>query len=369
MTAHRLRILGVATLLAVLGAFWISSTHNRTKTGDSGQALYPPLKGKLTSATRIRIYRAGDELIADLNRDHEDWHVANRNGYAADGAKVRKLLLDIEQARIDEQKTSNAANYPTLGVADVSDKAATGVRIEIEGLPTPVNLIVGKSNVADHTTFVRRTGEAPSWLVNVGMEVPSSTGEWLRKDILDVGADRIQQATIAITGEPAYTATKNSRTDANFTVAGIPKGRELNTPSAADGVATAVVGLELNDVKPAAEVSSEKPVARTVFHTFDGLVLAVNGAKQSDKYYITLEPAFDGALAQRFHVETEAATEKRTDTKAVDPNVKVEEEVKSLDSKLRPWAFEVARYKYDAIFKPLDQLLKKKEEKENDKTR
>ena len=364
MTAHRLKILGVATLVAVLAAFWISSTHDRTKTADSAEALYPALKGKLTSATRIRVYRAGDELIADLRRDQEEWRVADRSDYPADGAKVRKLLLDLEQARVEEQKTSNPANYPMLGVGDVSDKAATGVRIEIEGLPAPVNLIVGKSNPADHTTFVRRAGEAPSWLVNVGMEVPSSTGAWLRKDILDIGADRIQEAAVSITGEAPYTAAKSARSDANFSVTGIPKGRELNVAGAADHVASALVGLELNDVKPASELSNEKPAGRTVFHTFDGLTIAVNGFKLNDKYYVTLEPAFDAALAQRFHVDTKAPTEKATKAKAAeDPNAKAEQEAKSLDAKLRPWAFEIAQYKYDAMFKPLEQLLKKKEEK------
>jgi len=360
MNAHRLKILGVATLLAIVGAFWISNTHDRPKSGDSGQALYPAIKGKLTSATRIRVYRAGDELIADLKRDQDEWRVAERNDYAADGGKVRQLLLDLEQARIEEQKTSNATNYPTLGVADLSDKTATGVRVEVDGLPTPVNLIVGKSDLGAHTTFVRRAGEAPSWLVNVGMEIPSSTGSWLRKDIIDIGADRIQEAAVAINGEPAYSAVKNARPDANFSVTGLPKGRELNSPSAADSVASALVGLELTDVKPAADLSNEKPAARTVFHTFDGLALAVSGWKQNEKFYIAIEPGFDTAIAQRFHINTAPATEK---TPSENPNAQVEKEAQSLDAKLRPWVFEIAQYKYEALFKPLEQLLKKKEEK------
>jgi hypothetical protein len=360
MTVHRLRILGIATLLAILGAFWISSTHDRSKRGESGQALFPAIKGKTASATRMRIYRAGDELIADLKRDKEDWRIAERHDYIADGAKVRKLLLDLEQAHIEEPKTSNAANYATLGVADVSDKAATGVRIEIEGLPSPLNVIIGKSNLTDHTTYVRRAGEAPSWLINVGMEVPSSTGAWLRKELVDIGADRIQEVAVAITGEPAYTAAKNTRTDANFSVNGIPKGRELNSPSAADNAATALVALALNDVKLAGDINNEKPVARTVFHTFDGLVLVANGWKQGDQYYITLEPNFDAVLAQRFRIETKAAPEKDAQP-TPDANAKIAEEAKALESKLHPWAFAIAQYKYEAIFKPLEQLLKKKE--------
>ena len=77
------------------------------------------------------------------------------------------------------------------------------MRIELVGPPKPVNLIVGKQGVGAQSTYVRRAGEPQSWLINATIDTSATPDAWLRKDIIDVSADRMQSATVAVEGSEA----------------------------------------------------------------------------------------------------------------------------------------------------------------------
>ena len=375
MNARNLGILSVAALLIIVAAIWAG--HSQRPDTLAEQSLYPDLKEKLDAVSGISIYKAGDQLAVDAVRDNDAWRVKQRNNFPADPAKVKSLLLNLGDAKLREQKTANAANYSALAVQDVTDPSTTGVRIALTGAPTAVNLIVGKHDAAARTTYVRRVGDKQSWLIGAELDVSADPAQWLKRDIINVSGDRIQEATTQLAGQPSYTATKKTRADANFDVKPLPKGRELNSVSAPNAVAQALISLQLDDVRPVGELASEKPAGHTTFRTFDGLVVDCSGYTQGDRRWITFRASFDPELAKRFHVETTTAEKKddqkqadkkesdkkapTTDTSLETSNKKVQDEVAELNKNLDGWAFAVPTYKYDAIFKPLDDLLKKPE--------
>jgi len=298
------------------------------------------------------------------------WSVTEREGYPADQAKVGKLLRALADATPYEQKTSNAESYPALGVEDTKDPKAAGVRIELAGSSKPVNLLVGKQGVGAQSTYVRRAGEPASWLVRSTIDSSSLPHEWLRKEIVDVSAYRVQSAVVTTGTAKPYTASKATRADANFSVTGLPKGKELSSDSVANSVATALLGLTLADVRPRNEFESTPPMAHAVFNTFDGLVAQLDGWKKDEKHFIAVNLTYDAALAERFRVATttpdpktdqtaQAPSESRPTESKPDEKQKVEEEAKSTSARLAGWVYEIPQYKYDAIFKPLDELLKK----------
>jgi hypothetical protein len=63
-------------------------------------------------------------------------------------------------------------------------------------------------------------------------------------------------------------------------------------------------------------------------------------------------------LAKRFHVATESKDIK-TDTSVEAASNKIRTEAELLNKQLGQWTYAIAPYKYDAIFKPVEQLLKK----------
>jgi hypothetical protein len=157
--------------------------------------------------------------------------------------------------------------------------------------------------------------------------------------------------------------------DADFKVEPVPKGKELSSSTAANGAGTALMSLSLDDVLPKAEIASGKPDAQATYKTFDGLVVQLDGFKKNDKHYVTLSTTFDAALAEQFK-EKLADDEKAKDEQAKANPVKaaaippapapnVADEAQKTAAKVGNWAYEIPGYKYDAIFRPLDELLKK----------
>jgi hypothetical protein len=388
MTSRRLLILGVLALVAIVAAFLLANRQSAAPAGTLPAALYPDLKAQLDAVDTVRIYKAGDARAVELVRTKDGWVVAERDGYSADAVKVRKLLLALAEAKPVEQKTSSAEHYAKLGVEDVSQPTASGARIELHGQKLPVNLIVGKPGGGPQAMYVRRVGEPASWLINQTLDTSSTPDAWLRKEIIDVSADRTQSAAVTIGGgAKGYNAAKQTRADADFKVDSVPRGKELSSPAAANGVASALTGLTLADVRSAKDFAAEKPAAHATLKTFDGLVVDADGWVKDGKHYVALKSGYDEALAKQFRVEPSSSTEgpsaegdtKKPNAKSdaappapaaaparnVSPNVSpnVSEEASTANAKLAGWVYEVPQYKYEAIFKPLEELLKKEEKK------
>jgi hypothetical protein len=385
MNSRKLFILSLVALGALVTGVWIASERS-SSTLDEYSPLYPDLKKSLNDAKAVRVFKAGDELAVELSRENDAWRVQQREGYPADDAKLRALLLGIADAELREEKTSNPEQYANLGVEDVSDPEASGLRIEVNGVEPAVNLIVGKRGPGAQSHYVRRAGDAQSWLIDTDLDTSSAPQDWLRKSILDVSADRIQSANITTKGAKAYTAAKQSRADADFAIDGIPKGKALNSPAAANGVATALAGLTLSDVRPASAFDT-KPEAQATYRTFDGLVIEADGWRQDDKHFVALKASYDESLAEQFKVasadaqesaegntksqsggnqspetrdsETQPTPEAAATTETEGPTKpNVGEEATSLNAKVEGWVYEVPAYKYEALLKPLEDMLK-----------
>jgi hypothetical protein len=377
MTSRKLSILALVAVIAVIAGVWLASRQTSPPSVESA-ALYPDLKSELASITALRIVKPGGQPALEVKRSDNGWTVAERHNYPADDAKLRKLITSLTEAKVLEEKTSNPESYKALGVEDVSDAAAGGVQIELDGPKQPIKLIVGKQAQGAQAQYVRRAGEPKSWLVNKSIDTSSSADQWLRKDVIDVSADRVQSAEVTVGKSKPYSAIKKARADADFTVEGLPKGKALSSPSAADNFATALAGLTLSDVQSASEMT-DPPSARATIKTFDGLVTEVTGWQKDNKHYVALKTSYDATLADKFKVATadaekkdgtaEAAkkdgegappaADKPTDAAAKSAARNVEEESTKANTQLNGWVYEIPAYKYEAIFKPLDELIKK----------
>ena len=365
MTSRRLLILGIAALLIVVAGVWLAGREGSSGTSAPAGALYPDLKAQLNDVNAIHLYKAGDARVVELVRKDDAWKVSDRDSYPADDGKVRKLLIELADAKIVEQKTSDPQQYAKLGVEDTKGTAATSVRIELAGTPKPVDLIIGKQATGARSNYVRRAGEPQSWLIDKTIDTSPTPDAWVRKDIIDVSADRMQSATVTTKDAKPYSATKNARADQNFTVTGLPKGKSLSAPTAANSVAMALTALSLSDVKPASAFQSTPPAAKAQFKTFDGLVVDVDGWVQEQKHFVTLRPSFDAAQAERFKVATAPAEEKKDESKDAKkepappqpaaPNVA--EDAKKVADKVTGWVYEIPDYKYESLFKPVEQLV------------
>jgi hypothetical protein len=178
--------------------------------------------------------------------------------------------------------------------------------------------------------YVRVAGQAQSLLASPQLAPDADPRHWLDRSLLDIAPDQVTQVSLEPPGGPAYTIKRSAAgTTPEFTVAPIPKGRELSDPSAPAAQAGALTGLQLDDVRKTGTV---KAVAHTRFQTRDGLTLALSGIQEGEQRYITVTATGAGA----------AAVQRAQD----------------LNARLSDWEFEVPGYRYDSLFRPLEQLLK-----------
>jgi len=192
MNQRMLIRLAVVAVVALVAALWLGSRREPNTELEAHKALVPGLKDAINDVTAVKLTGAASAPIATLEKSDKGWTVAERGGYAADAAKVREFLLKLADGELIEAKTANPELHKKLGVEDVAAKDAYGVRVEIEGLAKPYKLIIGRPNAqAGEGTFVRRADEPQSWLAKGTISVDKNTGDWLKRDLVDIPSTRI----------------------------------------------------------------------------------------------------------------------------------------------------------------------------------
>lgn len=194
-------LLIVTVLVGALAVF--IATRKAPVSETQAEMLVPALREALDKVDEVRIVGAGNKRLVTLSRTDAGFTVAERSDYPADTAALRALLLQLSEARKLEAKTSRKDRYAALGVEALDAPKATGARIEIEGVGTPVAILVGRSAPQlGGGTFVREPGAAQSWLVSGSIVVEREPERWLEKRIADIAPERVQRVVATRDGKP-----------------------------------------------------------------------------------------------------------------------------------------------------------------------
>jgi hypothetical protein len=371
---HR-TLIGLA-LAAVLGFVMslVAGHFNKPRTdvagGQAEASLVPSLRDHVNDIDKVVVTGEGGKPVATMTRGANAWSIAEKNGFAVDTGKLREFLLKLADAKLIEQKTSNRDKYATLGVEDVAGADAKGVEVELGGLKEPVKIIVGNAN-AHGGTFVRRAGEAESWLASGNINVDKKIENWLRKDVVDVTANRVASVTITRPDGKVVRIAKDGEGDASFRLADVPKGREATSEFTINGVAGTLAGLRFEDVIPAKDAAPPAKPLDARFATFDGLVVDVVAWEKDGKNYAQFSASEDREQATRHAAAAQAKPKadgddaaKSADAKSADDAVAaIGKEVADLNQRTKDWTFVLPAYKYANLNKSTDDLLKPLEEK------
>lgn len=329
MTARRVTLLFAVGIVIVALAAWVSSRSQTGSDSIAGTAVLPGLQGALNDVTQVRITKAGN-IHTTLDRQTTDWQVAER-AYPADSGKLRKLLLDLGSLKAVERKTTIARNYPVLGVDDPTSPKSTGARIDIISPAKTWSLIVGTSKDANNV-YVRVVNSPQSLLATPLVMVDADPKLWLDPTIIDIAQTRVSEVDEQLPKASPFSASRTNKTQTDFTVQGIPHGRELTGPDAADQMGGALSSLTLTDVQKPAAPPQGTALCHAVFKTFDGLEIDVSGYKQASNGYIDVSAH---------------ATARSADAEA-----------QQINARVRGWEYVIPDYRYDQIFQSMDGLLK-----------
>lgn len=367
MSRQRFIVLLVAAALAISGALYLSTQRNLQR-DTHGAGLIPSLAGELNTVTALSVRRGSATPTVTIHEQGGRWTVAERGDYPADVSKLRKLLLALSDAKIVEEKTSNPANFSIIGVEDPSSPGASGAEISFTARDGKHAVIIGKP--VGEGNFARRSGENSSYSVEPGISFEAEPRYWIDSRFIDIAAANIQSIEVKPAAGPAYSVRRvvadSSNSGApgtpsagpktpsadpktpgagpstppnadpntagthpvppkdaeNFTLDGVPPGRKAADAASLAPSPSTFGGLTADDVTPGGGVDFSKATVATVTLS-DGNVITMTGAVVGDKHWVQVQASKDAALNAR------AAGR----------------------------AFDIAGYRFDGIFRPLEQLL------------
>jgi hypothetical protein len=406
MSPKKLAILVAVAVIALIAAWYINSSNApQTDATAQAQPVLPELHEHVNDVNSITLTGAGGKVLATLKRGTDGWSIAEKSNYPADLAKVREFLIKLDRATLTEAKTSNPKLYGELGVDDVKDAKATGVLVALGGLAKPLSIIIGNYNGAGGGgTFVRREGEAQSWLAGGNLTVAKDIKDWEQRTLADIPSTRLRAVTLTNPDGKTLKVLKDAQGDANFKVADLPKGREVASEFVANELGSVLSGLNADDVFPARDMAPPDKAWKDEYAAFDGLTVDATGWQQDGKDYAQLAARLDETAANAW-IDAEQAKAKAEYESAVDAaNKKVADEkpatgaqaqanakaasevarplavsdpakdrsdriaalnkeVESLNKTFSGWTFALPAYKFADMSKNLDDMLKPLPEK------
>ena len=368
MSPRRIGILLAVAVVVIAVAFWLSSRGHHDLSEAVGKPVLPDLKKSLNEVSELRFAKA-DGAHATLRKEGDGWVVAERE-FAADASRVRKLLLDLSSLEVVEEKTSNPERYSALSVEDVGPAdaskpapakanaydfggAVAATRIDVVTPGKTWSLINGKSG-GGKAGYVRVVGSKQSLLASPRLDTDSEPQRWLEKTIVDIPQARIQSVAVQPPKGAAYTVSRDKKETENFSVSNLPKGRKLSYEGAGNSLASSLESVSLGDIR--AKATAPSPAAaglsvetsKATYKTFDGLTVELTGRKESAPGLKKDDPKVEHHFISLAASSTDKATQP---------------EAEKLNAHVAGKEFEVSSYKFEGMFKPLEDLLEPLPEK------
>lgn len=374
MNRYRSRTLTIAAVVLLVAGLWLTMHRASEQSELGGGRVFGDLTPALGDVSEIRLSK-GDGSRTTLRKAGNGWTVVERE-YPADSTRVRELVLGLANMKIVEPKTSDPANYARLGVEATDSPTATGTLVEVVAGDRTWALIVGKG-AEGRSAYVRKPADATSALVDPGVSADPDPKRWLDRQLMDINGAAVQEVSVDPASGASYLLTRDKR-GTDLVLSPVPKGRKAASSMALNAQGETLIGFNFDDMRQA-PATPAAATDRATFRTFDGQVLEFAGRKEADKAYVTITARRDAALAEKFAeppaapaqtgappADQTAAAPASTDTTppapapAATPAKAPDQTTERLTTRGKGLEFEIPSYKYESLFRPLEDLLEPK---------
>jgi hypothetical protein len=313
MRSKTLIVLAGTAAAAAAAAFVVTSRHASTEAPKhESTLLYPALHDKVGDIAKIKVHRGTVEaVLAKTGDDKASWVLENRGNYPAEVDHVRKLVSALVDAGIVEPKTAKPDFYERIGVGDTDKPGALGTKVELfdsagKSLATLIIGTASRDAGGDSEPggglpryFVRRDGEAQSYLVKGDLSVQPDPMTWVSRTVMDLDGTKIKSVTV--TRPPAEGQSEGERVmvsrataaEPKFQLDAMPAGRQLKDESATTRLAQSLSNITMDDVLPSEGVDFSSPLATVEARTFDGVVVTGKTITKDGKKWFTFSAAYD----------------------------------------------------------------------------
>jgi Domain of unknown function (DUF4340) len=369
MTPKAVLGLAVVTLIATSAAVWVTLQQpaaGPVQIGD--EPAFPALRERPDAVAKVTITMPAGGFT--LTRKGDRWVAADRHDYPVAADKLRELIVQLADMRLIEAKTSRPDRYARLEVEDVAEGASSRlIRLEDAEGTVLAEAIVGKqrqrlTGAESSGTYLRRPGEAQSWLASGGVELDEQVQNWLEEEIIALDGERVRRLEVSPPSGERYAVVRDAPA-AELRLAGLAEGEKLKQDANLNQLLGALARVQLEDVRPLDEVDwpDEQHTVRVA--TFDGLELTLQLATLDDQHWLRVDAASaapDQPQGEQAPVEgqveeqavPQTAQQSRTEQTAVEGRAEKQagEQAEAIKARTDGWAYQVSDYLFGRLTKP-----------------
>jgi hypothetical protein len=370
----------VAVLVSGAALFSANERYGKDRSDRSESILFPNLLARVNDVSRVDIIDVENTIT--IEQYDSKWLVTSKNRFPADGAKVREAVFGLSQLRTIESKTAMAERYSRLEVQNVTEPSAKSHLWRLKNVEDEVvaEIIVGRQRfdlggVESRGVYVRKAGEAQSWLARGKLPIDQRPVQWLDRTAMDIQVDRVHRVTTINTDDARFTTIKDAPGDEHFRIDNLPKDFILNEEWQKDitRLGTVLSGLRLDDVEPVENFDfSSSDVVRAEVESFGGLIVRISMRKIAnggiEKWWVIFETAVaPNAKALPNFLEEKVAGESVPPKEHPDANARIGTpkeillEVEAINKRVKGWAYHISEYRA----KPMHLRLTDLEAKSN----
>jgi hypothetical protein len=334
MHSRSLILLASATVVLVAIAIVVIAPGDRdVSRAAPDQPAFPALAAKLGEVASVTMSRNGTTMT--LIRDGDSWLVAEKGNYPANAAKISQIVRAMADLTLVEPKTQNSDLYSRLEVEDPGNGKSALVAVKDKSGGDLAQAIIGKRRydrlgAGNDGVYLRKQGEAQAWLARGTLDPSGDPASWLDRQIIDISEKKIAKVTLT-QADGTKLVISRAAPDAKFAVEDAPDGTKFKSESTISGPAAALETLDLDDVKPAGELSvPDKEVMKAYFTTFDGLTVDVRLMERDKSNWIAISATGSGSA---------------------------EAEAKKIDDKVSHWTYAIPAYKANLLKTKLADLV------------
>jgi hypothetical protein len=317
----------LATAIAVIVAALVSfGGGDNAVNPEADKVVLPEVGKRLGEVARVTLIH-GDTKTT-LLRQGEAWTVEEKGNYPADAAKLHQALLGLAELRYVEPKTRKPDLYPRIEVEDAGKAGSKSTLVTVSDAKGSLlgEIIAGKRRIdqlggGTDGIYVRRPGNAQSWLASGTLALPGDSAQWLERGIVDLPRDKVKEAVLT-QPDGSTLDIVHDKPETPLALKGAPADTKLKGDALVEPT-TALASLTLADVRPAASMPLPATgVTHAEFTSFDGLTIKLALVDQ------------DGKSWARFTASGTGEAEKQA---------------QALNAKLSPWIYAIPEYKAKAL--------------------
>jgi len=233
----------------------------------------------------IKMQTAKNDDLMSVKKVNGQWLLSNKFDYPVDTAQLSKLLQSLKDAKIIELKTKQDKYFSRLGLQNIDKPTSVATLLTFESKEQSIQVLLGNESTSASGRYVRLAGSSQTYLVDLDIDLPEASSDWLKPDIVPIEYAQIRQvditlpensfsivrkesddesADITVTDELTVLSEENDkvRLKDNFELVETVEGKKLQYDSILTGLVRNIINLTVKDVQLGE--SHQMPVYQTL---------------------------------------------------------------------------------------------------------